>query len=280
MIVTKLARIELIKTRKRFGVWMALLFFFGFFAINLVGGYLHHVRRGVAGTPLPQSWPSLIGLAGSLGMLVILVMVVLLTASEKSWRTERQNVIDGLSRTQFFAAKMLTMFALVVILAAGFLLLAGTFGALERMGEVSELPIIRTLDMKMIGGLILSLTFVGAMALFFATVASSSGAGLALAFLFMFSQAPIGMLLVREGGALAAIAAFLPMQVLQALTSAMTYDPEVFAQVVARMEEMAANRGSRSDPRPLALTETVVAAVLQIAAFLAGAWFAIRRRDL
>lgn len=280
MIVTRLAAIELIKTRKRFGVWMALLLFFGFFAMNLASGYVHHVRNGVAGTPLPQSWPSLIGLAGNLGMLVMLVMVVLLTASEKSWRTERQNVIDGLSRTQFFAAKMLTMSALVVILATGFLLLAGTFGALERMGDVTELPIIRGIDMKMIGGLLLSLTFVGAMALFFGTVASSSGAGLALAFLFLFSQAPIGMLLVREGGALATIATFLPMQVLQALTSSMTYNPEAFARFVAMMEEMAESGRSVPLPRPLELTETLIAAVVQIAAFLAGAWFAIRRRDL
>ncbi|MBR9989511.1 MAG: ABC transporter permease [Gemmatimonadetes bacterium] len=280
MSIAKLASIELIKTRKRFGVWMALLFFFGFFAISLTGGYLEHLRTGLAGTPLPQSWPGLIDLAGNLGLLVLLVMVVLLTASEKTWRTQRQNVIDGLSRTQFFAAKLVTMMALVFILWIGVLLLTGTFGALERMGETAELPIARDVDMKLMGGLLLSLTLVGAMGLFFGTVSSSSGAGLALAFLFLFSQGPIGMLLVREGGVWASTAAFLPMQVLQALTNTMTFDPEAYARFAETMRQMEERGQSFPMPRPLVASEAIVAAVIYATALLGGAWLVIRRRDL
>jgi ABC-2 type transport system permease protein len=280
MSVAKLASIELLKTRKRFAFWMALLFFFGFFIIALGGGLYEHIRTGAAGTPLPRSWQGIINLASSLGMLVILVTVVLLTASEKTWRTQRQNVIDGLSRTQFFTAKVITMAAVVGLLWIGVLSLTAGFGIVERIGETAELPLVRSIDGQLMGGLLLSLVLAGAMALFFGIVGSSSGAGLALAFLFLFSQTPIAMLLVREGGIWEAMAAFLPLQVLQALTSSTTWDAESLANTLERLRQMEEAGSSFSVPRPLGAAETLSAAVAYIAAFLGGAWLVIRRRDL
>lgn len=280
MSVAKLASIELLKTRKRFGFWMALLFFFGFFLLNLSGGLYAHVRRGVAGTPLPQSWPGIVNLSGGLGMLVILVTVVLLTASEKTWRTQRQNVIDGLSRAQFFTAKVITMVAVVLLLWTGVIALTMMFGLVERAGEVAELPIVRALDLKLFGGLLLNLGMVGSMALFFGIATSSSGAALALAFLFMFSQSPIGMLMVREGGIWEAMAAFLPMQVLQALTSTVTYDAGALTETLERLRQMEEAGRSFPMPRPLAAVETFSAALVYVSAFLGAAWLAMRRRDL
>ena len=280
MSVAKLASIELLKTRKRFGFWMALLFFFGFFILNLSGGLYAHIRRGVAGTPLPQSWPGIVDLSGGLGMLVVLVTVVLLTASEKTWRTQRQNVIDGLSRAQFFTAKVITMVAIVVLLWTGVIALTASFGLVERAGGVAELPIVRGLDLKLFGGLLLNLGMVGAMALFFGIASSSSGAALALAFLFMFSQSPIGMLMVREGGMWEAMAAFLPMQVLQALTSTVTYDAGALAEMLERLRQMEEAGRSFPMPRPLAAVETFSAALVYVSAFLGAAWLVMRRRDL
>lgn len=280
MSMAKLASIELLKTRKRFGFWMAILFFFGFMLINLSGSLIAHIRHGVEGTPLPQSWPGIVDFGAGLGMLVLLVMVVLLTASEKTWRTQRQNVIDGLSRTQFFTAKALTMVALVMLLWIGVLVLAATFGLIERIGEPAELPLARALDLKLMGGMLLNLVLVGALALFFGIVASSSGAGLALAFLFLFSQGLIGMLLVRQGGMWEAVAAFLPMEVLQALTSTRTWDADALALTLENIRRMEESGRSPSMPRPLGAFESITAAVVYIAVFLGAAWLVIRRRDL
>lgn len=280
MSVAKLTSIELLKTRKRFGFWMAMLFFFGFFIINLGSGLYDHVRRGVAGTPLPQSWPGILNLAGSLGMLVILVTVILLTASEKTWRTQRQNVIDGLSRTQFFTAKAITMVVVVAVLWIGVLALTTGFALVERIGETGELPLARATDVSLMAGLLLNLGFVGAMALFFGIVTGSSGAGLALAFLFLFSQSPIAMLMAREGGAWETAAAFLPIQVLQALTHPATYDAEALAQMAERMRQMQEAGSSLSMPRGLNAVEAVGSAAVYMAAFLGTAWFIVRRRDL
>lgn len=280
MSVAKLASIELLKTRKRFAFWMALLFFFGFFILNLGGGLYEHIRRGVAGTPLPQSWPGIVDLTSSLGMLVILVTVVLLTASEKTWRTQRQNVIDGLSRTQFFTAKVITMAAVVALLWIGVLVLTTGSGLVERIGEAAELPLIRGADAKLMGGLLLNLGLVGAMAVFFGIAGSSSGAGLALAFLFLFSQSPIGMLMVREGGMWEAMAAYLPLQVLQALSSAATYDPEALARIAEQLRQMEEAGRSFPMPRRLNALEALTSAVLYVTAFLGAAWLMIRRRDL
>ena len=280
MSVAKLASIELLKTSKRFAFWMALLFFFGFFLINLASGLYEHLRRGVAGTPLPESWPGMVSLSSGLGLLVVLATVVLLTASEKTWRTQRQNVIDGLSRAQFFTAKVITMVAVVLLLWTGVIVLTAIFGLIERAGGAAELPVVRGLDLKLLGGLLLNLGMVGTLALFFGIATSSSGAALALAFLFMFSQSPIGMLMVREGGAWEAMAAFLPMQVLQALTSAVTYDTGALAQFIERLRQMEEAGRSFPMPRPLTAVESVSAAVVYMGAFLGAAWLVMRRRDL
>ena len=66
------------------------------------------------------------------GFIFAAVLVILLVAAEFGWRTARQNVIDGLSKTQWFAAKVLllplltALFLALRVLVGGTLALAGT----------------------------------------------------------------------------------------------------------------------------------------------------------
>jgi ABC-type transport system involved in multi-copper enzyme maturation permease subunit len=55
----------------------------------------------------PDVWLNLIWCAGLL-KIVLAVMVVISVTNEFAYRTIRQNVIDGLSRTEFFLSKVLT----------------------------------------------------------------------------------------------------------------------------------------------------------------------------
>jgi len=60
----------------------------------------------------PQVWSNL-GFWGSIFITFISILVIILTTNEYTYRTNRQNVIDGWSRMQFFHSKVL----LVVVLS-------------------------------------------------------------------------------------------------------------------------------------------------------------------
>jgi ABC-2 type transport system permease protein len=272
MIVTKLVAVEWLKTSRRFGFWMGMLFFVGLLAVGFGADYYNHVTNAARRTGAAQ-WGNAVDASTSIGFLVLLALIVLLSASEKTWRTERQNVIDGLSRSQYFAGKAI----LVVMLSALVWLIALTFGGvftvLERgLVDSPTREFIDRIDLRMLAGLLLYLTVVGCIALFFGTVASSSGAALALAILFLMIQPMIMMVMARSGGAWLEATAYLPMQVLSSLTSRTTHDPELFARMQERMPE--------GMPRTLMAGRATIVAAIYAALFALGAWLSIRTRDL
>ena len=114
-LIRKLIGIEWIKLRRRsvfavVAVVYTLIISFGL----AIQQYMHSRNPNVAGFALPEDWLSLVEMSSSIGMLMLLIGVALLTSSESTWRTQRQNVIDGLSRAQYFSAKLL----LVAMIAA------------------------------------------------------------------------------------------------------------------------------------------------------------------
>src|SRR5687768_646525 len=131
MIVLKLLTIEWLKARKRFAFWIGVFFFIAVMTIQFGADYYIHTKNPAQRTG-NAVWGSAVEGAASLGFLVVIALVVLLTASEKTWRTERQNVIDGLSRTQYFAGKMLLVFLVAFILWLISVMYGGVFTILER----------------------------------------------------------------------------------------------------------------------------------------------------
>lgn len=114
MKIGSLIGIEYLKTVKRRAFWVALAFL-AFLSTVALGSELMGGRRGVS-APLvaPYSWAMAAGEMGPMPAFFLALTIVMLVTSEFSWRTARQNVIDGLSKEQFFTAKwlMATMVAL------------------------------------------------------------------------------------------------------------------------------------------------------------------------
>jgi ABC-2 type transport system permease protein len=77
----------------------------------------------------PQVWGNL-GFWGSYFIIFLAILVIILTTNEYSFRTNRQNVIDGWSRLQFFHAKILLVVALSVIATLYLFLLGLLFGGI------------------------------------------------------------------------------------------------------------------------------------------------------
>jgi hypothetical protein len=283
MMALKLLHVEWLKIRRRPAFWLSLLFYFGFLVLGSYTSYRAHRRHPAAGgLSLPDDWDVIGSSFASIGGMMLTVVVILLTASEKTWRTERQNVIDGLSRTQYFIGKLFLFVALAVITWAGTIAIITFFGALDRTITPSTAPLFDAMSVKLLGGLLVRLVLVAAVASCFALLSSGSGAALAFAVLFMIVQPPIGMIIADEGPLWMSVAQHLPSRVMDNLTNADIYDPVRLAALNERLRAMAGRTGGFvAFAMPwLPPLHTLLTAFGFIALFAAGSWASIRKRDL
>ena len=112
------------------GLFLVLLFLWNYEAsvgnINIGGGKKNPGVSIISSDySFPQAWSN-IGSWGSVFILFISILVIILTTNEYAYRTNRQSVIDGWSRMQFYHAKVL----LVVVLSVGTTLLVLLTGAI------------------------------------------------------------------------------------------------------------------------------------------------------
>jgi ABC-2 type transport system permease protein len=85
----------------------------------------------------PQIWGNL-GFWGSIFIMFISILMIILTTNEYTYRTQRQNVIDGWSRMQFYHAKVLMVVVLSLVVTAYLFLLGMLFGGINS-GSLSGL---------------------------------------------------------------------------------------------------------------------------------------------
>jgi ABC-2 type transport system permease protein len=266
----RLLGIEWFKMSRSFAFRAAMLFFVGLLLLNFGADYYFATQRPPASVERALSESA--GILSAVGMLLMLILVVLLTGNEKTWRTERQNVIDGLSRDEYFGGKLLLLMTCALILWTTAATVDTVFTALQRRMTVPADAFLTTAELLRFGEMFIYLLLVGAIGLLFAMITSSSGAGLALSFLFLLLQLPLVVKLVSMGGAWQESASYLPVQVMAALGSG-TND----AELLLRQNTMARERGGMI---MLSTTTNVLLALAYATAFVAGGWVTLRRRDL
>ena len=121
--MVKLLKIEWLKLRYYQTFWTLLGFFcigllaLIFFVFSLYNKSNGNIQAGVQlSSPFnfPYVWQTVSYLAG-FTLVIPAVLVITLTTNEITFRTQRQNIIDGLSRIQFIKAKFLLVFILSII---------------------------------------------------------------------------------------------------------------------------------------------------------------------
>jgi hypothetical protein len=263
---------EALKAFNRLGFWI-LLCFFALLLFLVCGSSLYNqVQRDGAHFRLPGAWASIVNATTLLSFFSVVCTVILLTASEWGWRTGRQNFIDGLSRAEFFAGKVL----LVAMVAAAYWVAAvGVGGVLALMGTAASPgteALVRAADVQMLAGLLLFLFLAGAMALPFGMAAAGTGPAFVLCILFFGAQAVIGPVLRQRGGTAAVVADYLATSVLLAVPDPLTYDPTSFRALVQDAAPAAVEYASPA--------RAVLLALAYAAVFLAVSWLLYRRRPL
>lgn len=277
MSVVRLASIEFLKAVKRLAFWTVTLGFLLVLSVYFGAPYRAHLRLGIVAHPLPTSWPQTVSMIRRLGEVVMPTIVIILAGSDRTWRTDRQSVVDGLSREEYFAAKVLFVAGVTLLLWALSVAMAVTFGALEGFHGA---PIARALDLELLGGLSIGLFASGLVGLFFAMVASGPAIALGASVAFLLVQLPLAVVAAASGGMWARAASFTPAAAFAAISSPISYDPEGLTRVAERVRDLQAAGSVMGVTQYLSATEAYLAACAYLVLYLVAAWLPIRVRDL
>ncbi len=269
-----LLRNESIKTFRR----LAFLVTIGVFTAMVSVGFGQQFLRARSDPErtfaLPEAWNDILGDPVQIAMFFSATVLILLIGSEYSWKTARQNVIDGLSKNQWFIGKLL----LLPLTAILFLLaLVGIGGGLALIGTPAGSGLMTGTQAQILGAAALAVLGLGSMATFFVFLARSGGPALGLFFLWVALLEQIGGGIVRQlKPAWAWITNWSPAVHFLGLSDAAKWDPGAYARLVAAMAER--NQPAPAPPAdPLAL---VLVSVGYIGFFLLMAYGVYRARDL
>lgn len=268
-------RSELLKAWKRPATWVT----FGLFGLVTVADLVDAYRDGRKDPEnpflLPDSWGQILGEEVVIGFIFASVLVILLVAAEFNWRTARQNVIDGLSKTQWYSAKALLLPALAALFLALRVIVGGSL-ALAGTEVTAGTELIGAAQWSAIGGMFLAGLGYTSLALFVATAIRSSGPAMAVWFAwFAFGESLLvgGLGSLFEG--LRPALRWAPVTTFNRLRDYIQYDPQAFR----RAAEWAA-RHDRPPPVVEAMGPAIAGTVLWIAGLTLVGWWWYRRRDL
>jgi len=274
MRLAVLVRSESIKTFRRpaFAVTVAALV-----ALLLLTFGAMHVRSAVGGRggspALPNAWANILILADLPGVFAA-ILIILLVASEFSWRTARQNVIDGLTKGEFFAAKLCLVPA--VALGLYFALIAtGVAFALPGMGGNHVDALVRPVDAMQMGGAALECLGIATIGFFCGIVVQSPGPAAGVFLLYMVVDQILESVLQGAGDVAGAVGSSLPWGTFTRLGKRVQYDPGALAQAIGRTGPTGPVHMTTRSTAAL-----VVLAAVYIVAIVSLSYLIFRKRDL
>lgn len=273
MIVSVLLRNELLKMFKRLAFWVTYTFFVGFTLIEFVDEFLEARSNPNDPFALPSAWPQIMSDPEPAFFFGTIILMMLL-ASEFSWRTARQNVIDGLSKEEWFLGKAMLVPILALLFLGAHLFLGATF-ALLGSGDTSE-PLIRAADWSAMAGVGLAFFGVASLGFFIAQAVRSSGAAIGVFFLYLvLIEQGLGSVIAKIGERFETIVHYLPFSTFQQLTNYRLHSDEAFRAAVQRAVE-----AGRTPPDQGDLSMVFMVTAIWIVVFTAGSFVWFRRRDL
>ena len=267
-----LLKVETIKARKRFPI---VLFTIVLALLALIEALIPYILARHEGKPSPIVFPTIWanimhGPFSGVLPLFIAILVVSLVASEFVWKTSRQNVIDGLSRNEWFGAKLqiTLIFCIIFILE--------TFGIPAIIAALSPFTkFLRFQDVLMFGAVFSTLAGFAALAFFLAITIRKEAGAIGLFIVWGPLETLIAALLEKAHTGWGNVITYLPSHVISENTNPRFWDPE-FA---ARMGPFMQARHLANRPE-LSWHTNEILTLAYVIVFLGLAYWDYRRRDL
>lgn len=280
-----LLQIELIKTLKRRAFWVSLGLFLLFFLPIMTaafgrGGSIQINGQKYISIALPQGWGLMLDLQGldiaSMSQLFLPVMVCIFIGSEFVFKTSRQNIIDGLTREQFFFAKLVYVAFMSLVFFVIYFVLVFTFGyVLIDRSQITE-AIVRGVDLQMMGAFLVMLMGIGLLAMLFGIASRNTGTAIGLFFFYstVIEQIAPNLLRLKESlRPLADYFNYLPMHIFREIIKPGRYDTEALSAKMAQMQGASAT--------PDMTTQTVwICALIYVVALSGASYLLLKKTDL
>lgn len=274
MRLAVLVRSESIKTFRRPASAVTVASLVALLLLTFGALYVRSALGSGAERPsLPHAWASILDLADLPGFFAAM-LIILLVASEFSWRTARQNVIDGLTKGEFFSAKL----CLVPAVAFGLylaLVVMGVMFALPGTGGHHVDALIRPVDAMQMGGAALQCLGMATIGFFCGIVVQSPGPATGVFLLYVVVDQLLEAVLGGVGGVAGAVGSSLPWGTFTRLGKRVQYDPGALAAAIGH-----AGRTGPAQMNSGSTTALVVLAALYIVAIVSLSYLIFRKRDL
>lgn len=269
-----MVRNEWLKARKRLASWVTLGFFVLIAGLGFGSNYLEARRRPDRAFALPDAWPEILGEPVQVAFFFGAILLILLVASEFSWRTARQNVIDGLSKERWFWGKAMLL-PLVAVVFVGWLLLVGAGFALAGTDlATASRPLVRSAHAAAAGGALLGFVGYGSLALAAAMAIRSAGAAMGAWFFYAaLGERLLSLGLVRLERA--EWIRYLPIHAFNAVADYLQWDRTAFGGAIQR----AVDRGG-TPPQVWETERLLLVVVGWIVFFVVGSFLWFRRREI
>jgi len=264
---------ELIKASKRLATWVTFLFFSFIVFMEYGSSYFEARNNDERYFGLPEEWPDIIASDGQIQSIFAAVILILLVASEFQWRTSRQNVIDGLSKNQWFVGKLLLVPTVAIVLYGWRVVLAGFFAWLGTDASVSSDPMVSGVHVAAAASVLIGVLLIVSLAYFLAMAVRNSGPAMGLFLVFLFIEQIFTAIFTRFGWEFAA--KLLPFGVADRFFRWIQYDPVAFDAAVRQAVE-----ADRAPPEIWDAGFLYAAGLGWTAVLLLGSYLWYRKRDL
>ena len=271
-----LFRNEMLKMFKRLSFWVTFIFFSVINLMNFGESYFRTADDPEHSYALPGAWQDIITEDAEINFVFGGVLLVLLIANEFQWRTSRQNVIDGLSKDQWFYGKLLLVPVVGVLFIGSRTMIGTVFGLLGTDLATVEEALVTRVHWTALSAIFLAFLGYGSWALFASLAIRNTGPAMAVFLAYVaFIEDLIASGLVRLNEGFESIVRFFPMNTFGQLNRWIQLDPAAFDRAVSQAVENGRTPPEIWDLSTLLATAAGWMAVLVVTSFL---WY--RQRDL
>ncbi|MEM7414089.1 MAG: ABC transporter permease [Gemmatimonadota bacterium] len=224
---------------------------------------------------LPDAWSAMFGGDSILLLIFASIAIIMLTSSEFTWRTSRQNVIDGVGKMQWFWGKVILLVLVGIVFLAS-KLVVGVAAAMIGTDFSAGEQIFPLSAFAASGALLIAYLNAGGLALLVSLSARAAGPAMALWFFWItMGEQLLPAILGRIAPSLQPAFAYLPFAATQQVLGFALFDERRREQIIAGAAEAGQAAPDFADP----MLWTAVNAGWAIL-FLTVAYLIFRKRDL